>query len=153
MNILFESSILANNSLIVRGGVGEEEDGLTCTSEYYDCCSSVNTSFGWFSPTGDAVYEGADGATDLYVTRGTGFVRLNRITGGTSALYWCDVPDYTGTVQRYYVGLYTDSILSGVSNIHACMHACMHTCTCTCSYLNISYIHVQLIGIHIPDLL
>lgn len=115
--MIFEGSVLPNNSLIVRGDVREGEDGLTCTSEYFGCCSDVNASVGWYSPTGGAVYEGADGATDLYVTRETGFVRLNRITGGQSALYWCDVPDYTGTLQRYYVGLYVNSILSGVSNI------------------------------------
>ena len=111
--MLFDGGVLANSSQIVRGQVAEDEDGITCTSESVDCCSDAGTSIGWFSPSGDAVHEGLDGADTLYVTRGPGFVRLNRITGGTSALYWCDVPDYSGALQRFYVGLYSSSIISG----------------------------------------
>lgn len=114
--MLFEGNTLPNNTLIVRGSVGEGEDGITCTSDNVDCCSGLNASSGWFNPAGDAVHEGAVGATTLYVSRGAGFVRLNRRTGGSSALYWCDVPDYSGTLQRFYVGLYIGSILSGVPN-------------------------------------
>ena len=114
--MLFDGGILANHSLVVRSQIGEDEDGITCTSENVDCCSSTDTSIGWFSPSGTAVYEGADGAETLYVTRGVGFVRLNRITGGTSALYWCDIPDYSGTIQRFYVGLYIGTLLSGKGN-------------------------------------
>ena len=111
-NLVYEGMLLANNSLVVRGDVGEGENGITCTSESADCCSDPDTS-GWFSPTGDPLHEGADGASDLYLTRGPGSVRLNRITGGTSALYWCDIPDSSGELQRFYVGLYTGGLASG----------------------------------------
>ena len=111
--MLFDGDAVANNSLLIRGEVGVDEEGITCASENVDCCIDADASIGWFSPNGTAIYEGVNGADSLYVTRGIGFVRLNRITGGTSALYWCDVPDYSGTLERFYVGLYTSSFLSG----------------------------------------
>ena len=110
---MFQGSSVANNTLLVRGNVGEGENGMTCTSENANCCSDSDTSGSWFSPNGDPLHEGENGATSLYLTRGPGFVRLNRITGGSSALYWCDVPDYSGALQRFYVGLYTESLASG----------------------------------------
>ena len=112
-NLVYKGALLlANNSLVVRGDVGVGEDGIICTSDSADCCSDQDSG-GWFSPTGDSLHEGADGASTLYLTRGPGFVRLNRITGGTSALYWCDVPDSSGVLQRFYVGLYTSGLTSG----------------------------------------
>ena len=111
--MLFDGDVVANNSVLIRGQVGENENGITCTSENIDCCIDTDASIGWFNPDGTALHEGADGAESLYVTRGVGFVRLNRITGGMSALYWCDVPDYSGTLQRFYVGLYTNIFTSG----------------------------------------
>ena len=121
-NLVFQSALVANNSLVVRGDVGEGEDGMTCTSENANCCSDPQSS-GWFSPTGDPLHEGEDGASSLYLTRGPGFVRLNRITGGTSALYWCDVPNYSGDMERLYVGLYTNDLGSGESS--ACQTNCL----------------------------
>ena len=104
---------------MVRGGVGEGEEGLTCTSDNIDFWSDSETSdSGWFSPSGEPLHEGQDGASDLYVTRGAGFVRLNRITGGSSAIYWCEVPDFSGDVQQFYVGLYTNELISGTTETH-----------------------------------
>lgn len=111
----FDGALLPNNSVVVRGQVGIDDEGITCYSENVDCCSdSDTTSIGWFYADGEAVYEGEDGAVNLYVTRGAGFVRLNRISGGATGLYWCDVPIYTGDFERFYVGLYTNSIFSGI---------------------------------------
>ena len=139
-NLVLNSASLANNSLVVRGGVGEGENGITCTSENVDCCSDPDsTASGWFSPTGDPLHEGADGATHLYLTRGPGFVRLNRITGGTSALYWCDVPDYSGDLQRLYVGLYTNDLTTGAPHYVKLRHSYLYSRTFTCYWQAYSF--------------
>ena len=114
-NLIFDGTLRANNSLIIRAQVGMDEDGITCTSDNTSCCDDAQGSgSGWFSPSGEPLHEGLDGATTLYLTRGPGFVRLNRITGGTSALYWCEVPDFNGVIHRFYVGLYTGTLISGI---------------------------------------
>ena len=109
---MFKGALLFNNSLVMRDEVGEGSDGLTCTSENADCCNGSDaaaTGSGWFSPDGSPLHQGKDGATYLYITRGLGYVRLNRITGGTPTLYWCVVPDRHGTLQMFYIGLYTSN--------------------------------------------
>jgi hypothetical protein len=110
--LVFKGSLLPNNSLVMRNEVGNGSDGLTCTSENADCCNGSDaaaTDSGWFSPDGSPLHEGRDGATDLYITRGPRYVHLNRITGGTPSLYWCVVPDRHGTLQRFYIGLYSSN--------------------------------------------
>ena len=114
MYLWFDGSVLANNSYVGRGDIGEGEEGITCFTDNLECCNST-TGIGWFSPDGTALHEGSDGAETLYATRGAGYVRLNRITGGMSALYWCDIPDHSGTLQRFYAGLYNrHSLTSGM---------------------------------------
>ena len=105
--------MVANNSLLEQEDIGEGSSGILCATESPECCTNTSSS-GWYSPDGSAVQEGSSGATSLYVTRGLGYLRLNRITGGTLGLYWCGVPDYSGTVEQLYVGLYDNSPTSGM---------------------------------------
>ena len=72
----FEDRVLTNNSYIDREVIGEGvDDSLKCVTNYSDCCAGVGSDVGnWFDRDGNEVHQGADGATDLYVTRGEGVV-------------------------------------------------------------------------------
>ena len=99
--------VLTNNSYIDRGGIGEgENNSLRCVTDYSDCCAGAGSYVGnWFDRDGSEVHQGSDGATDLYVTRGEGVVYLNRITGGVSGMWRCDIPDSDGLMQSIYIFL------------------------------------------------
>ena len=71
-----------------------------------DCC--INNGEGnWYNYTGSVVQQGTNGDSDLYVTRGDGVVYLNRITGGSSGMWRCDIPDSADTQQSIYIYLGT----------------------------------------------
>ena len=103
--------VLTNNSYIDRGGIGEGvDDSLRCVTDYSDCCTGSGAGSGvgnWFDIDGNEVHQGADGATDLYVTRGEGVIYLNRITGGAIGMWRCDIPDSGGMIQSIYIYLGT----------------------------------------------
>ena len=98
----FMESILPNNSYIGRGRIREGSDSLMCVTTYSDCCDDPPTG-NWFNCQEQPVHQGLDGATTLYVTRGSGVVRLHRITGGESGLWRCDIPDESGNLQSLYI--------------------------------------------------
>ena len=103
----FGDTVLTNNSYINRGGIGEGvNNSLRCVTGYSDCCAGAGSDVGnWFDRDGSEVHQGTDGATDLYVTRGEGVVYLNRITGGVSGIWRCDIPDSDGMIQSIYIYL------------------------------------------------
>ena len=107
----FGDTVLTNNSYIFRGDIGEgEDDSLKCVTNYSDCCagSGARSDVGnWFDREGDEVHQGTVGVTDLYVTRREGVVYLNRITGGVSGMWRCDIPDSGGMIQSIYIYLGT----------------------------------------------
>ena len=105
----FGNTVLTNNSYINRGDIGEGvDDSLRCVSDYSDCCAGAGSDVrNWFDRNGSKVHQGADGATDLYVTRGEGVVYLNRITGGAIGMWRCDIPDSDGMTQSIYIYLGT----------------------------------------------
>ena len=108
----FGDTVLTNNSYIFRGDIGEgEDDSLKCVTDYSDCCagSGAGSDVGnWFDRGGNEVHQDfIVGVTDLYVTRGEGVVYLNRITGGVSAMWRCDIPDSDGIIQSIYIYLGT----------------------------------------------
>ena len=108
----FGDTVLTNNSYIDRGGIGEGvDDSLRCVTDYSDCCAGAGSDVAnWFDRDGSEVNQGTDGATDLYVTRGEGVVYLNRITGGISGMWRCDIPDSDGMMQSIYIYLGTSTI-------------------------------------------
>ena len=107
----FGDRVITNNSFIFRGDIGEGVgNSLKCVTDYSDCCAGAGAGSdvgNWFDRDGNEVHQGADGATDLYVTRGEGVVYVNRITGGTSGMWRCDIPDSDGLIQSIYIYLGT----------------------------------------------
>ena len=61
---------------------------------------------GWRDERGRPVYQGADGVTCLYFTRGDGVMSLHRKTRGcidhSSGLWRCGIPDSSGKMQSLY---------------------------------------------------
>jgi hypothetical protein len=90
---------LSNNSYIFFGDIGDDVDSLLkCVTNSVNCCNNTDVG-GWRDESGRPVYQGADGTTCLYVTRGDGVISLHRkrgCTGHTSGLWRCDIPDSSG---------------------------------------------------------
>ena len=102
----FNDTILINNSYIRRGDVGiGPNNSLHCVTDNSGCCN--NGEGNWYNYTGSVVQQGTNGGSDLYVTRGDGVVYLNRMTGGSSGMWRCDIPDSSGTQQSIYIYLGT----------------------------------------------
>ena len=100
------SSVLKNNSFVLRRSIGEgQDDSLRCVTDNSECCT--NGQGNWYDERGDEVHQGSDGNSDLYVTRGQRVVYLNNRTGGSIGLWRCDVPDSNGVQQSIYIYLGT----------------------------------------------
>ena len=103
---------LSNNSFIYYPDIGDgyaplcDGDGaLKCVTDNVNCCNN-STVGGWRDVSGRPVYQGADGTTCLYATRGYGVISLNRercCTDHTSGLWRCDIPDSSGEMQSIYI--------------------------------------------------
>ena len=94
-----------NNSFIYHRDIDDGDQTLKCVTDNVNCCNSSIVG-GWRDESGRPVYEGADGTTCLYVTRGDGVISLNRKSGcnnHTSGLWRCDIPDSSGEMQSLYV--------------------------------------------------
>ena len=104
-----EGYFLSNNSYIYYNDIGDDIGGrnlsLKCVTDSVNCCN--NSAVGsWRDESGRPVYQGADGTTCLYVTRGDGVISLNQKRGcndHTSGLWRCDIPDSSGEMQSLYV--------------------------------------------------
>ena len=108
-------SVLTNHSYIRRGLIGiGSNNSLYCVTDNAACCN--NGEGNWYNYTDSVVQQGTNGDSDLYVTRGDGVVYLNRITGGSSGMWRCDIPDSTGTQQSIYIylGSRTTGIVSSL---------------------------------------
>ena len=81
-----------------------EGETLQCLTDKTDCCSATEGS--WLYPNGSEISTGSD--SQMYVTRGSGVVRLHRKPwgDGTEGIYQCKIPDGRGTLQNLLVGLY-----------------------------------------------
>ena len=106
----FNGTALVNNSYIWRGGIGEGDNALKCVTNDTDCCTDPDTG-NWTDGNGAAVHQGMAGASTIYITRGNGTVSLNRITGGSSGMWRCDIPDSSGVMQSMYI--YTGTGING----------------------------------------
>ena len=96
-------SSLPNNSFIYYYDIHDRDNAtLHCSTDNVNCCNVG----GWRDKSGRPVYEGADGTTCLYVTRGDGVISLHRKSGcrdHTSGLWRCDIPDSSGEMQSLYI--------------------------------------------------
>ena len=92
------------NSYISSPDIRERDALLKCVTDSVNCCN--NTTVGaWRDESGRPVYQGANGTTCLYVTRGDGVISLHRkrgCTDHTSGLWRCDIPDSSGEMQSIY---------------------------------------------------
>ena len=100
-----QRSSLSNNSFIYHRDIDDGDQTLKCVTDNVNCCNSSIVG-GWRDESGRPVYEGADGTTCLYVTRGYGVISLHRKRGcydHTSGLWRCNIPDSSGRMQSLYV--------------------------------------------------
>ena len=96
---------LSNNSYIFYNDIGDGDHALKCVTESVNCCNNSDIG-GWRDESGRPVYQGSDGTTCLYVTRGYGVISLRRKRGcsdHTSGLWRCDIPDSSGDIQSLYI--------------------------------------------------
>ena len=98
----FGSNVFVNNSYVFRGDVGVGDDALKCVTDNTNCCTNPDVG-NWTDERGGAVHQGASGATAIYVTRGDGVVSYNRIRGGSSGMWRCDIPDSSRVMQSMYI--------------------------------------------------
>ena len=101
-----DRQFLPNNSFIYYPDIGDYGDRtFDCVTDSVNCCNNTDVD-GWRDERERPVYQGADGTTCLYVTRGDGVISLNRkrdnCTGHTSGLWRCDITDSSGEMQSLY---------------------------------------------------
>ena len=77
------------------------DGGLVCRTDYPQCCDR-STHAVWLSPNNTAISP-TRGDGDFYVTRGDGYITLNRYSNTTSAagLYCCVVPVSGGSTEIF----------------------------------------------------
>ena len=93
---------LYNNSFIYYANISIGDSALECVTESVNCCNN-STVGGWRDERGRPVYQGEDGTTCLYVTRGDGVISLHRnCSDHTPGLWRCDIPDSSGEMQSLY---------------------------------------------------
>ena len=115
---------LSNNSYIYSHDIIDEGDGaLKCVTNSVNCCNN-STVGGWRDESGRPVYQGADGTTCLYVTRGDGAISLHHKRGcydHTSGLWRCDIPDSSGEMQSLYIYISNYRGAYGMLHCFLCM--------------------------------
>ena len=104
MYLTLGGEIYRNGGNIIINEIGEGDDGaLLCVTDLIQCCRSDETggrgALGeWFYPNGALVHV-KDSGDDIYRSRGTGIVHLNRRNDARSPTgqFCCVVPDATFT--------------------------------------------------------
>ena len=99
-------STVVNHDLVVITAITSSQP-LLCVTDRVDCCPPVNSSIAagqWYFPDGNAVPNESGG--NFYQTRDFSAVRLLRMSGETSGIFRCDIPDAVGMLQTLYVGVY-----------------------------------------------
>ena len=116
-----ETLFLSNNSYIYYNDIGDGDRALNCvTNSSVNCCNNTDVG-GWRDESGRPVYQGADGTTCLYVTRGDGVISLHRnCSDHTSGLWRCDIPDSSGEMQSLYIYI-SDRKSHGMLHCLLCM--------------------------------
>ena len=118
-----EGYFLSNNSYIYSIDIRDDGDrALKCVTNSVNCCNNTDVG-GWSDESGRPVYQGADGTTCLYVTRGDGVISLHRKRGcsdHTSGLWRCDIPDSSGEKQRLYIYI-SNTKSHGMLNYFLCI--------------------------------
>ena len=102
----------ANNSNVAIGDIGEGDNALLCQTNNTQCCRGSDNPNGgplgeWYFPDGTPVPDGTDASRDIFRSRASSVVRLNRRNNATSptGVYRCEIPDASGTNQNIFVEL------------------------------------------------
>ena len=105
VHFVLHGSILANNSEVSLGDIGEESNALICKTNLMNCCGTRPNRFGqYYYPNGSQVPIEAHGE-DFYRNRGDQVIRLNRREGVTvpTGKFRCEIPDASGVEQNIYI--------------------------------------------------
>ena len=97
-----KGSVLVNNSFINRRTIGTEDDALKCVTNNTACCTDPDVG-DWTDPADTTVRQKDSGSNDLFVTRGSGVVSLNRRNQGLAGMWRCRIPDSTGMMHNIYI--------------------------------------------------
>ena len=118
-----EGHFLSNNSYIYYNDIGYGDRALNCvTDRSVNCCNNSDVG-GWRDESGTPVYQGTDGTTCLYVTRGDRVISLHHKRGcsdHTSGLWRCGIPDSSGEMQSLYIYI-SDRKSHGMLHCYLCM--------------------------------
>lgn len=96
-----------NNSVISLWNVGEDDEALSCITDYVQCCSNPPHRHGeFYYPSGERVGILAAGG-GMYRNRGNQVIHLNRKNDVTSPTgrFRCDLPNVDGRIQSIYINL------------------------------------------------
>ena len=105
MTVEFHGTGILEHGLAILTEIDTSDwETLQCLTDKTDCCSATEGS--WVYPNGSEISTGSD--SQMYVTRGSGVVRLHRKPwgDGTEGIYQCRISDRRGTVQILLIGLY-----------------------------------------------
>ena len=106
VQLQFMDIAVANHGLVLVTAITSSQP-LLCVTDRVDCCPPKNSSIAvgqWYFPNGNAVP--SETGEDFYQTSGFSAVRLLRMSGNTSGIFRCDIPDAVGMLQTLYVGVY-----------------------------------------------
>jgi len=102
-----------NNSIVNITEIGNEVNAaLICSTTFGLCCFSGSGN-GWFYPDRSEIFNGPD--LPYHRTRtgspnpNPGRILLHRSTGTTTGIFQCIIPDDSGVLTSFYVGIYTNT--------------------------------------------
>ena len=100
-----DSSVVTRNRELLISEVGVGDGGLVCRTDHDQCCDGSTDAI-WLNPN-KTVISSTRGDGDFYVTRGDGYITLNRYSYTTTAvgMYCCMVPVSGGSTETLCAAL------------------------------------------------
>ena len=93
--------MVTRNSPLLISEVGVGDGGLVCRTDHPQCCDN-STDAVWLSPD-NTIISLVSGVGEFYVTRGNGYITLNRYTCSNTptgvGVYCCRVPVRGGSTE------------------------------------------------------
>ena len=104
-------SIIPNHGYVEISDIGTAGDdtALLCITNRPPPTGSIHSGGGWFDPDGTGVPAYGNAVPGVRRNRGPMVVRLYRNTATgppAEGIYYCQIQDYTETLQTLFVGLY-----------------------------------------------
>ena len=104
---MFGGQIHPNNSIFFMTDIGEDDDALSCVTDWESCCQASQQGE-WYYPDNKKVLSSSAGL-DFYQKRGSQAIHLNRRSAAIrpTGKYRCRIPDSSGTFQTliaYIIG-------------------------------------------------